>query len=112
MLSSLGNLAEMLKQAKSLQENMKKMQDRLAEQRFEAEAGAGLVRAVVNGKGELVRVKIDPPAAADVEMLEDLVTAAVGAAAAKAVEAMRAQMAQLTGGLNIPGLTDLLGQGM
>jgi hypothetical protein len=112
MLSSLGNLAEMLKQAKSLQENMKKMQDRLAEQRFEAEAGAGLVRAVVNGKGELVRVNIDPPAAADIEMLEDLITAAVGAATAKASEAMKAQMAQLTGGLNIPGLTDLLGQGM
>ena len=110
MFGSLGNLAEMFRQAKSLQENMKKIQERLAEQRFEADAGAGLVRAVVNGKGELVGVKIDPQAAADVEMLEDLITAAVGAATAKASEAMKAQMAQLTGGLSIPGLAEMIGQ--
>ncbi|MBI4580685.1 MAG: YbaB/EbfC family nucleoid-associated protein [Planctomycetes bacterium] len=110
MFGGLGNLAGMLKQAKSLQENMQKMQAELAAQRYEGDAGAGLVRAEVNGKMELLRVKIDPKAAADVELLEDLVVAATAAATRKAQEAVREQMARLTGGLNLPGLTDLLGQ--
>jgi DNA-binding YbaB/EbfC family protein len=111
MFGSLGNMAEMLKKAKSLQENMQKMQNELAEKRFEADAGAGMVRAQVNGKGDLIQVKIDPEALHDVELIEDLVVAAVGAAIKKAQEAAKAEMAQLTGGLNLPGLTDMLGQG-
>ena len=111
MLGGLGNLAGMLKQAKSLQENVQKMQDSLAQQRFEADAGAGMVRAEVNGKGELIQVKIDPKATEDVELLEDLVKAAVGAATQKAHEAMKAEMARVTGGLNIPGLSEMIGQG-
>jgi DNA-binding YbaB/EbfC family protein len=101
----------MLKQAKSLQENMQKMQEELAAQRYEGDAGAGMVRAEVNGKMELMRVKIDPKALEDVELLEDLVVAATAAAARKAQEAMKEQMSRLTGGLNLPGLTELLGQG-
>lgn len=111
MLGGLGNLAGMLKQAKSLQENMQKIQETLAQQRFEADAGAGMVRAEVNGKGELIQVKIDREATEDVELLEDLVKAAVVAATKKAHESARAEMAQLTGGLNIPGLNELMGQG-
>ncbi len=111
MFGGLGNLAGILKQAKSLQENMQKMQDELAAQRFEGEAGAGMVRAEVNGKAELLRIKIDPAATKDVELLEDLVVAATAAAARKAQDAMKNQMSQLTGGMNLPGLTDLLGQG-
>ena len=111
MLGGLGNLAGLMKQAKSLQENMAKVQEALAQQRFEADAGAGMVRAEVNGKGELIQVKIDPKATEDVELLEDLVKAAVCAAAAKAQEGMKAEMAKLTGGLNLPGLTELMGQG-
>ncbi|MHC4797298.1 MAG: YbaB/EbfC family nucleoid-associated protein, partial [Planctomycetota bacterium] len=65
MFGSLGNMAEMLKKAKSLQEDMQKMQSELADKRFEADAGAGMVRAQVNGKGDLIQVKIDPEAAAD-----------------------------------------------
>ena len=109
MFGGLGNLAGMLKQAKSLQENMQKMQEELAAQRFEAEAGAGLVRAEVNGKGELVRIKIDPQATSDVELLEDLVVSAIGAAVQKSQEAMKGEISKLTGGFNLPGLTDLLG---
>ncbi len=111
MFGGLGNLAGMLKQAKAFQENMQKMQETLALQRYDADAGAGLVKATVNGKGELMQIKIDPQAAGDVELLEDLVTAAVGAATRKAHDAMKSEMAQLTGGMNIPGLTDMLGQG-
>jgi len=111
-LGNLGNLGTLLKQAKSMQENMQKMQETLAQQRLEADAGAGMVKAIVDGKGELIRVKIDPKATTDVELLEDLVTAAINSAAAKARENMKAEMSRLTGGLELPGgLSDLLGQG-
>jgi DNA-binding YbaB/EbfC family protein len=110
MFGGLGNLAEMMKQAKSLQENFQKMQEQLALQTYDGDAGAGMVRAEVNGRMELVRVKIDPAAAGDVELLEDLVVAAVAAASRKASEAAKNEMARLTGGLNIPGLSGLLGQ--
>jgi hypothetical protein len=111
MFGSLGNIAGMMKQAKALQENMQRMQEELAQKRFEADAGAGMVKATVNGRSELMQIKIDPSAAGDVELLEDLVVAAVGAAAKKAQDAAKEEMAQLTGGLNLPGLTDMLGQG-
>jgi nucleoid-associated protein EbfC len=109
MFGGLGNLAGILKQAKSLQDNMQKMQEEMAAQRYEGDAGAGMVRAEVNGKLELLRIKIDPAAAKDVELLEDLIVAATGAAARKAQDAMKEQMSQLTGGLNLPGLAELLG---
>ena len=67
MFGNLGNMAEMLKKAKSLQEDVQKMQSELSEKRFEAEAGAGMVRAQVNGKGDLLRIKIDAEAAKDIE---------------------------------------------
>jgi len=111
MFENLGNLAGIMKQAKAMQENVQQLQETLAQQRHEADAGAGMVRAVVNGKGELLQIKIDPNAAQDVELLEDLITAAVGAAAKKSQDAMKSEMSKLTGGLNLPGLTDMLGQG-
>lgn len=111
MLGGLGNMAGMLKQAKELQTNMKKMQEALEAKRHEADAGAGMVKATVNGKSELVQIKIDPKAVDDVELLEDLVLAAVGAASKKAQDAATAEMSELTGGLNLPGLSDMLGQG-
>ncbi len=111
MFGALGNLGGMLKQAKALQENMQKMQETLAAQRYDADAGAGMVRAQVNGKGELVQIKIDPGATQDIELLEDMITAAVSAANRKAQESMKSEMAKLTGGLNIPGLSELMGPG-
>lgn len=110
MFGGLGNIGTLLKQAKSLQENMAKMQETLAQRRFEADAGAGMVRATVDGKGELLRIKIDPQAAGDVELLEDMITAAVSSATRKAHEGMKEEMSRLTGGLNIPGLSDMLGR--
>jgi hypothetical protein len=111
MFGNLGNLANVMKQAKSMQENMKKMQEEMEQKRFEAEAGAGIVKATVNGRGELVDIKIDPKATEDVELLEDTVKAAVSAATQKAHTAAKEEFSQMTGGLNIPGLSELMGQG-
>lgn len=109
MLGGLGNLAGILKSAKELQGNVARLQAELAARRYEGDAGGGMVRAIVDGKGALVDVKIDPQAARDVELLEDLVKAAVGSAAGKAQEALKGEMAALTGGLNIPGMSDIIG---
>ena len=111
MLGGLGNLANVLKTAKDLQANMGKMQEELAARRFEGNAGGGMVRVTVDGRGSLIDVKIDPKATSDVELLEDLVKAAVGAATTKSQQAMKSDVASMTGGLNIPGLTDMLGKG-
>ena len=111
MFGGLGNLAGLMKQAKSLQANMKKMEEALLQQRYEAEAGAGMVRVVVNGKTELVDIKIDPEATGDVELLEDTIKAALAAAVRKAHDGAKAEMAKLTGGLNLPGLGGLTGEG-
>ena len=111
MLGGLGNLAGILKSAKELQGNIAKLQAELATRRYQGDAGGEMVRATVDGKGTLVDLKIDPEAAKDVELLEDLVKAAVGAATTKSQEAMKAEMAAMTGGMNLPGLTDMLGPG-
>jgi len=111
MFGNLGNLTGLLKTAKDLQANMAKMQQELASKRYDGDAGGGMVRAVVDGRGTLVDVKIEPSAVKDVELLEDLVKAAVSAATAKSQEAARSAMTALTGGLNIPGLGDMLSGG-
>lgn len=110
MLGGLGNLAGLLKQAKQMKEQMERIQEELEHRSYQADAGAGLVVATVNGKGDLTNIKIDPKALEDVEMLEDLIKAAVGAASAKAREAIKQEMERMAGGFNVPGLTELLGQ--
>ncbi len=109
MLGGLTNLPGMLKQAKEMQTRMADMQKELVAKRHEGDAGGGAVVATVDGKGSLVDIRIQPDAVADVELLEDLIKGAVAAASAKASEAAKEEMAKLTGGLNIPGLGDLLG---
>jgi DNA-binding YbaB/EbfC family protein len=109
MLGGLGNLTGLLKQAKEMQGRMSELQKELAAKRFEGDAGGGQVVATVDGKGALVDIKIQPDAVGDVELLEDLIKGAVAMATAKSQEAAKATMAQLTGGMNIPGLSDLLG---
>ncbi len=110
MFGKLGDVAGMMKQAKEMQSRVKQMQEELTRMRFEADSGAGAVRAVVTGKLELADIKIDPQtvSAGDVEMLEDLVKSAVGAAQKKAAEGVKAEMQKITGGLNLPGLDGLL----
>ena len=84
-----------------------RMQEELASREVKAQAGGGMVEAVVNGKGELLSLRIEPEVVdpSDVEMLCDLVVAAVGEAQKRAQEMMQQEMGRITGGLNIPGLT-------
>lgn len=108
MFGGIGNIIDMVKSAKDIQARMADFQKELAGKRFDAETGGGAVRVTVDGKGTVVDVKIRPEAAQDVELLEDLIKSAMCAASARAHDAMRAELAQLTGGLNIPGLDEML----
>ncbi len=103
MSKSFGN---MVKQAHAMQQKMAQIQEELGKQTVEASAGGGMVSAVVNGKQRLVSLKIDREAVdpEDVEMLQDLVMAAVNEAVKKSQELLQQEMGKLTGGLNIPGL--------
>ena len=98
------NQANMLKQAQKMQEELRRMQEELEYSSFEATAGGGVVKAVANGKHELVSLTIDPEAVdpEDVEMLQDLVTAAVNEALRKVDEASSSGMAKLTGMKGLP----------
>jgi DNA-binding YbaB/EbfC family protein len=95
-----------LQQVKALQEKMAKMQEDLALKKVEASAGGGMVTVVVNGKQEILAIKIDPQVVdpTDVEMLQDLIVAAVNDGLRRAQEMAASEMGKLAGGLNIPGL--------
>jgi nucleoid-associated protein EbfC len=111
MFGQLGNLAGLMKQAKEMQSRMKEMQEAMANTRFEADSGGGAVTATVTGKMELVGLKINPDIVkpTDIELLEDLIKSAVAAAQRKAADGMKEHMQKMTGGLNLPGLDNLLG---
>ena len=96
----------MVKQAQKMQQDMLKMQEELEVKQYEAAAGGGVVKAVVNGKHEVVSLTIDPEAVdpEDVEMLQDMVVAAVNEAMRKAEAEASQNMSRLTGGLNLGGL--------
>ena len=102
--SDLGKMQEMMAQARQMQEQM---EQKLAETIVEAESGGGMVRVRMNGKKEVLRIKIEPQVVDpnDVEMLEDLIVAGVNEALRKAQEMMAEEMSKLTGGLKIPGLS-------
>lgn len=102
----MGNMNNLMKQAQMLQKQMAEMQEEISNTVFEGNANGDLVVAQVNGKKELLSLKIKPEIVDpdDVEMLEDLVLSAVNEALKKAEEASSNQMGKLTGGLNIPGL--------
>ena len=103
MAKGLGNI---MKQAQMMQKKMGQMQQQMESQQVEATAGGGMVTAVVNGRQKLLSLTIDPQVvdADDVEMLQDLIVAAVNEAINKSQEMMQAEMSKLTGGMNIPGL--------
>jgi DNA-binding YbaB/EbfC family protein len=94
----------MMKQAQKLQSEMKRIQDELAEKTVEATAGGGMVTVVANGKQEIVSIKIDPEVVDkdDVEMLEDLIVAAVNESKRRSQEMMMSEISKVTGGLGIP----------
>src|SRR5919197_2624788 len=99
-------LAQIMKQAQMMQQRMAKLQEEAAEKTATATAGGGAVTAVVNGKNQILSLAIKKEAVdpEDVEMLQDLVVAAVNEALARVHAEMAEQMGKITGGLNIPGL--------
>lgn len=101
-----GNMQQLARQAQKLQQQMTEMQAALDEREFEASAGGGMVTVKVNGKKELLALTIKPEAVdpEDVEMLQDLVMAAVNEALRQAAETIEREMGKMTGGLNMPGL--------
>ena len=96
----------MMKEAQKLQEKMLAMQDEIAKRKVEATAGGGMVTVEVNGKQEILSIKIDPEVINkdDAQMLEDLVLAACNEALRKSRELVQQELGKLTGGMKIPGL--------
>jgi hypothetical protein len=103
-MKGMGN---MMKQAQMLQSRMLRMQEELAGRTVEHSAGGGMVKAVANGRQEIVALAIDKEVVdpSDVEMLRDLVLTAVNGALGKSREMVSGEMSKITGGMNIPGLT-------
>ncbi|MEE8149303.1 MAG: YbaB/EbfC family nucleoid-associated protein [candidate division Zixibacteria bacterium] len=101
-----GNIGQMLKQMQQLQSKMQEVQTELESTEVEASSGGGMVKVVANGKNEIMSVVIDPEVVdkEDVEMLQDLIVAAVNQAREKVQEMQSEKMSGLTGGMNIPGL--------
>ncbi|NLI91702.1 MAG: YbaB/EbfC family nucleoid-associated protein [Peptococcaceae bacterium] len=102
----MGNMNQMLKQAQKMQENMMKAKEEVEKKSVQATSGGGMVEVVVNGKMELLELKIKPEAIDpdDAEMLEDLVKAAVNQGLRNAQAMVEEEMSKVTGGFNIPGL--------
>ncbi|ABC75958.1 YbaB/EbfC family nucleoid-associated protein [Syntrophus aciditrophicus] len=100
------NIGNIMKQAKALQEKMARLQEELASRTVEATAGGGMVSVTVNGRFEVVSLRIEKDVVnpEDLEMLQDLIVAAVNEGIRKAQEMTSSEMAKITGGMNIPGL--------
>jgi DNA-binding YbaB/EbfC family protein len=100
------NVSDLLRQAQIVQQKLGKMQEQAASKTFEASTGGGMVVAVVSGKYELRQLTIDPKVAAsgDVEMLQDLICAAVNEAMRIARETVDREMQNITGGIKLPGV--------
>lgn len=105
-LSDLGNMQQMMEQARQMQEQM---EQKLAQTIVESESGGGMVHVRMNGKKEVLRIKIEPTAlgssTGDIELLEDLIAAAINEAGRRADEAMKSSVSGLMGGLNLPGMS-------
>jgi hypothetical protein len=99
-------MGDMMKQAQKLQAKMLKLQAEMEEKQVEGSAGGGMVKAVANGKQQVVSIQIEKEVVdpEDVEMLQDLVLAAVNDALTKAATMISSEMSKLTGGMKIPGL--------
>ena len=98
------SFGDMMKQAQKMQKQMNEIQEKLVEQRFDATAGGGLVKAVVDGKQMLRELKLDPKTLEekDVTLLEDLIITAVGEAQRTSQEKMTEAYSKVTGGFNLP----------
>jgi hypothetical protein len=103
MTKGLGNI---LKQAQQMHAKISQLQEEMAEKTIEVSSGGGMVNIVMNGKQQVVTIRIDPEVVnrEDIEMLQDLIVAAVNEAIRKSQEMMAEEMKKITGGLSIPGL--------
>ena len=100
------NMNDILRQAQVMQHKLAKLQQEAAERNYEATSGGGMVKAVVSGKQELRSISIDPKAleSGDVEMLQDLILAAVNEAGRIARETLEREMSAISGGIKLPGV--------
>ena len=110
MTKGFGNMGNMMKQAQKLQKQMLEMQEELAKKTVEGSSGGGMVKVIANGQQDILEVKIDPEVVdpGDIELLEDLIVAAIANARDNAKSMMEAEMGKLLpggiSGLGIPGL--------
>lgn len=102
-MKGMGN---MMKQAQKLQAQMLRLQEEMADKTVETSAGGGMIKVIANGRQQILSIQIEKEVVdpEDVEMLQDLMLAAVNDALQKSQEMVSAEMSKLTGGLNIPGL--------
>lgn len=107
MANPLGNITDLFKQAQELQSRLTEIQQKAAGKTVEASAGGGMVTVTVNGRLELVSLRIEKSVleSGDTEMLQDLIIAAVNAGVGAAQRMMAEEMSKITGGIKIPGLT-------
>ncbi len=101
-----GGMGNMMKQVQQMQAKMEKMQAELEEMEIEASSGGGMVTVVCNGKQDVLSITLDPEVVdkEDIEMLQDLIIAAIKLAKEKAGDIQSENMSQITGGMNIPGM--------
>lgn len=109
-MKGMPNMGQIMKQAQKFQTKMAKLQEELSERTVEASAGGGMVTVVVNGGQDVLSINIDPEVVdrEDVEMLQDLIMAAINDALNKAKAMMNEEMGQLTKGMNIPGMPGMM----
>ncbi|MDQ1333652.1 MAG: nucleoid-associated protein EbfC [Thermodesulfobacteriota bacterium] len=109
-MKGMPNMGQLLKQAQKFQAKMSELQEELNQRTVEASAGGGMVTVVANGRQEVLSIAIDPEVVDpnDVEMLQDLILAAVNDALNRAKEMTSEEMGKLTKGMNIPGLPGLM----
>ncbi len=100
------NMNKMMKQAQQLQTKMAKLQEEMGDKTVEATAGGGMVKVVANGKQQVVSIQVEKEVVdpEDVDMLQDLIVAAVNEALSRSQAMVNEEMSKLTGGMNIPGL--------
>lgn len=105
-MKKAGGLGQMMKQAQKMQAKIMKIQEEMGERSVEASSGGGMVTVTANGKQEILSIRIEPEVVdpEDVEMLQDLVAAAVNEALKKGQEMVAEEMAKVTGGMQIPGM--------
>lgn len=104
------NMGNIMKQVQQFQNNMAKLQEELGEKKVEAASGGGMVTVVANGRKEIVSVKLEPEVVDpdDVEMLQDLIQAAVNDALSRAKAMETEEMSKLTAGMNLPNIPGLM----